>query len=125
MAETLIRYRMLDEMRSSEEDDTRVEQRGHLLQRVRQLVDAQTQCARNVFTARRISRSRMWRLAQCTLTKDVMWRVALSAMATPRTSHSYRVPMPLSETSKATVFSALMREAGDAHAMCVWLYGLT
>ena len=76
MAETLIRYRMLDEMRSSEEDDTRVEQRRHLLQRVRQLVDAQTQCARNVFTARRISRSRMWRLAQCTLTKDVMWRFA-------------------------------------------------
>ena len=92
MAETLIRYRMIDEMRASEEDEARVEQRALLMQRVRDLVDVHTRRARNVFPARRISQSRMWRLAQCSLTKDVIWNFALSVELTPRDT-KYRVPI--------------------------------
>ena len=92
MAETLIRYRMIDEMRSSEEDNARVEQRAHLMQRVRELVNAHTRRARDVFPAQRISQSRMWRLAQCALTKDVIWTFALSVESNPHDT-KYRVPI--------------------------------
>ena len=103
IAETLVRYRMIDEMYSHGECDARVEQRKLLMQRVQEMEDEQVKSAFTLLSPCLnrphldseiiISQSRMWQLAQRTLTKDVMWMVALSTRPVHRVSSAHRIPL--------------------------------
>ena len=104
MAEMQIRHRMLDEMRSPKEEQARITQRKLLSQRVTEMENEQVGFAFDVLSSRLkrarfeqetliILQSRMWQLAQRTLTRDVMWRIALSTRPTHRVSTAHRVPL--------------------------------